>query len=79
MGVFLLSLLSKVSPNNSNGVFMIELSLSYSSFIFEMYAISSSFGKFKFILNLIVLSNSLCIDNLGLLSLKKFLSSIIVV
>ena len=74
-----MSLLSKVSPNNSNGVFMIELSLSYSSFIFEMYAISSSFGKFKFILNLIVLSNSLCIDNLGLLSLKKFLSSIIVV
>lgn len=79
MGIFLLSLFSKVSPNNSNGVFMIELSLSYSSFIFEMYAISSSFGKFKFILNLIVLSNSLCIDNLGLLSLKKFLSSIIVV
>lgn len=74
-----MSLFSKVSPNNSNGVFMIELSLSYSSFIFEMYAISSSFGKFKFILNLIVLSNSLCIDNLGLLSLKKFLSSIIVV
>ncbi|PZP14339.1 MAG: hypothetical protein DI602_04400 [Aliarcobacter butzleri] len=74
-----MSLFSNVSPNNSKGVLIIELSLSYSFFIFEMYAISSSFGKFKFILNLIVLSNSLCIDNLGLLSLKKFLSSIIVV
>ena len=69
MGVFLLSLFSKVSPNNSNGVLIIELSLSKLSFIFEIYAINSSFDEFKFIsvLNILFFLNF----NWGLLKLKR--------